>query len=478
MNRFFATACFSACFLFFAACRPAAITNQKSYSLPLEQIQSAQYDIVMNSGILVLNSGTQNLFDLDATTPGILSDPQINYRKNGSNALVSIEQSLPGSSLRRNTTEWELRLPSEVPASINLNLGPGIHNLAIGGLQVSRLQVDQQGAAVILLDLAGFWEEDIEILINGSKGSALTITAPQGTDTRVEIHGRVQKVDPGNFKRDLNGYTNAAAPGTGAQLTIRLEGNLSNLSLSSGFPRDMPVHVALQLARSMFSQQEVFDCSTEPQDRLPLPSDTVKELWLDYLCHRGPEHRMLDGSTTLTHDLARSELVDQIRRQFYSGEPLDEATLYFNIPEFLSATVDMLTMMQELQRYEFSITHFIGSFDYSVIREGDRIRYVVHNQTDRSSGTHIPLRFPEGGYTLSLEELVRQKPTLANAFMLEVIHSGKFPIVSILEAKSRSDMLPGEGGGNFTQTFTWTEQDLNLTELPPWPTYLDQIDIK
>jgi hypothetical protein len=118
----------------------------------------------------------------------------------------------------------------------------------------------------------------------------------------------------------------------------------------------------------MFSQQEVFDCSAELQDRQPLHSDTVKELWLDYLCHRGPEHRILDGSTTLTQDLARSELVDQIRRQFYSGEPLDEATLYFNIPEFLSATVDMLTMMQELQRYEFSITHFMGSFDYSVVQ--------------------------------------------------------------------------------------------------------------
>jgi hypothetical protein len=86
-------------------------------------------------------------------------------------------------------------------------------------------------------------------------------------------------------------------------------------------------------------------------------------------------------------------------------------------------------------------------------REGDRIRYVIHNQTDRSSGTHIPLRFPEGGYTLSVEELVRQKPAVANAFMLEVIHSGKFPIISILAAKSRTETLPGEGGGNFTQTF-------------------------
>jgi hypothetical protein len=192
----------------------------------------------------------------------------------------------------------------------------------------------------------------------------------------------------------------------------------------------------------------------------------------------GPEHRILDGNDLLTRDLAESELVDRIRRQFYAGESLDEATLYFNIPEFLSATVDMVTIFQARQQYEFSITHFIGSFDYSVTRAGDRIRFEVHNQTDRSSGTHIPLRFPERGYTLSLEELVREKPSLADAFLMEVISSGKYPIISILVAKDRAETAPGEGGGNFTQTFTWTERDLRLSELPPWPTYLDQIDIQ
>jgi hypothetical protein len=73
----------------------------------------------------------------------------------------------------------------------------------------------------------------------------------------------------------------------------------------------------------------------------------------------------------------------------------------------------MISVMQARQRYEFSITHFIGSFDYSVTREGDRVRFEIHNQTDRASGTHIPLRFPDDGYTLSLEELVREKPLLA-----------------------------------------------------------------
>jgi hypothetical protein len=240
----------------------------------------------------------------------------------------------------------------------------------------------------------------------------------------------------------------------------------------------MPVHVALDLARTMFNQEEVFDCSVEPANRQPLPTDTVRELWFDYLCHRGPEHRFLDGNDILTQDLAASELIDRIRRQFYSGEPLDEDTLHFNIPEFMSATVDMISVIQARQRYEFSITHFIGSFDYSVTREGDRVRYEIHNQTDRSSGTHIPLRFPKDGYTLSLEELVREKPLLMDAFLLEVIHSGKYPIISILEAKSRTETGPGEGGGNFSQTFIWTERDLGLTELPPWPSYLDEIDIQ
>jgi hypothetical protein len=477
--RFYLGAIITALILLFsAACNPKLEINRELTSLPLNAVARAEIEVDINNGILIINNGTHNLLDGEFSYSAIDQRPVVIYHQDGDIAQIAIRQPPGNSVFSRSHNEWKLYLSNDIPIHLTLKHGSGIHTLSLGGLSISGLEVISSGAGILLLDLAGFWEEDLDILVRGVQGTALTITSPQGTGTRIETESRIRKIDQGNFLREQDAFINTAYKGDGPKLNVKLQGNFGNLSLESGFPSDMPVHVALGLAQTMFSKGEVFDCSSEPQERQPLPNDTVRELWFDYLCHRGPEHRILDGSDVLTQDLAASELVDRIRRQFYAGEPLDEATLYFNIPEFLSATVDMAAVIQSRQQYEFSITHFIGSFDYSVSREGDRVRYEIRNQTDRSSGTHIPLRFPEGGYTLSLEELVREKPMLANAFLLEVIHSGKYPIISILEAKSRADTAADEGGGNFAQTFTWTERDLGLTELPPWPTYLIEIDIK
>jgi hypothetical protein len=461
-----------------SACKADAPILHESLSLPLNGASRALVDIEMYSGVLIVSNGAQGLLDADFSLSNLYQFPKIGHRQDDRTAFLSIHQPERTSPFRQTRNDWTLRLTNEIPVTLNLRLSTGIYTLRLGGLHIAGLQIEISGPGVVVLDLVGFWEEDLDIIVRGNQGSALTITAPQGTGTRVESNGKIRKLSLGNFQQERNIYSNTAWGSSGPRLNILLEGSFSNLSLTSGFTRDLPVHIAIRIARDMFSQSEIFDCSVEPLYRLPQPNDTVRDLWFDFLCHRGPEHRALDGRDLLTQELAESELVDRIRRQFYAGEPLDEATLHFNIPEFLSATVDMMTIIQARQRYEFSITHFIGSFDYSVKREGSRVKFEIHNQTDRSSGTHIPLRFPEGGYTLSLEELEREKPALANAFLMEVIYSGKYPLISILAAKNRAETAPGEGGGNFTQTFIWTEHDLGLSELPPWPTYLDQIDVR
>lgn len=465
--------------LFLSACKSEEEILSETQSIPLNNVEHAEIEIDMNSGILILNGAAQGkLIEGSFSYSDPNYRPVTTYEQDGAIVQATIRQPSRDFLMRQSHNEWNIHLSNDIPVDLTLNLGTGIHTLKLGGLNLSSLEINSDGGGVIMLDLAGFWEEDQTIIVRGGQATAITLTAPQGTGTRIETQGRIRKLDIGNFLREQDSFVNSAYHNEGPKIVVKLDGNFGNLSLTSGFPRDMPIDVALKLAQSMFSQHEIFDCSTVPIDRQPMPSDTVRELWYDYLCHRGPEHRVLDGNTVLTQDLAGSELVDRIRRQFYAGEPLEEATLYFNIPEFLSATVDMAAMIQTRQQYEFSITHFIGSFDYSVTQEGDRVRFVIHNKTDRSSGTHIPLRFPEGGYTYSIEELVRQEPLLADAFLFEVIHSGKYPIISILESKSRAETGPGEGGGDFTQMFTWTERKLELTELPPWPTYLEEIDIK
>jgi hypothetical protein len=104
---------------------------------------------------------------------------------------------------------------------------------------------------------------------------------------------------------------------------------------------------------------------------------------------------------------------------------------------------------------------------------------------DLASGTHFIGRFPPEGqsrYPLSLEEVLGKEQTLRNQLAWRVIASYKDDyrgkIVSVLMPRTRLETSPGMGGGNFEQTFTWTERDMTCEiEDKPWPGYLQLLDI-
>jgi hypothetical protein len=124
--------------------------------------------------------------------------------------------------------------------------------------------------------------------------------------------------------------------------------------------------------------------------------------------------------------------------------------------------------------------HFLGSIDsYQVTRTGGFVKFRLYNRTDRSSGTHIPGRF-QTEYTLFLENLVENNPTLAQETALPFILTNN--VISILRPKSRIETRdwadPPEGGGTMRQTFTWYEPFLGCYEWAlPWPIVLLFLDV-
>ncbi len=337
-----------------------------------------------------------------------------------------------------------------------------------------------RGSAVAI-DLTGYWPADLGAAIRSSLDS-ITLQLPAGAGARVEIAPGGGKIDPGNLRFDGDAYVNEAYSQSAATLRIAVDPGRADVALTAGVPGDRRIGDVLLASRLVYSR-ETWQCADLPAGERQTPPQAVSEMWTDYICERGPDHVLLDGSNPLTVELARSELVDRIRRQVYAGgEPLTEETLEFSIPEFVSATGDMIAGLREREAVEFSVTHFIGSFDYTVEREGERLRFAIHNQTDRASGTHLPTRFPSGGFTQSVEALVEEDPGIADAYLFELLRSPRYPIVSILEPKSREETLAAEeeGGGAFTQTFTWTENVLPFEagDLPFWQEYLPLLDIR
>jgi len=210
------------------------------------------------------------------------------------------------------------------------------------------------------------------------------------------------------------------------------------------------------------------------------------DLLADYLCERetnsnDPDSIIFYGNDTLTIELARSVLLDAVRKEFYTtGDISVPKESKFNITEFGIALIDAINL--GTGKISYPLTHFLGSFDYKVIKSSpDRVEFQIDNRTDLASGTHIPLRYPpyeERDNPYSLEQYIHEYPEMENEGVLDVLMDHP-EIVSILEPKTRQETGFLMGGGNMYQTFKWSERQLScgLQKLP-WPVYLLFIDIQ
>ena len=125
----------------------------------------------------------------------------------------------------------------------------------------------------------------------------------------------------------------------------------------------------------------------------------ARELLADYICERGPDHVIFGGSDALTKELAYARVIDELRKRFYREgnipKPGESEEFKFNPPEYMRSLDDILISGEPLP-----IMHFLGSFDYQVVHfsevrtKTNRVVFKIDNQTDLSSGTHLPGRFP------------------------------------------------------------------------------------
>jgi hypothetical protein len=175
-----------------------------------------------------------------------------------------------------------------------------------------------------------------------------------------------------------------------------------------------------------------------------------------------------------------SFLVHQVRRAFYDFGEIStdkEEQLDFGFGGLFWATVDLLPSndFYSPPGLDISITHFLGTFNYAVYElRSNRVGFWINNRTDRSSGTHFPGRYEEEGYRQRLEDLFAQDASLGDKPLKEVLdpNSG-YRLISILSEKTREQTRHPQGGGDMTQTFTWSERNLDCPENElPWPAIL------
>ncbi len=229
------------------------------------------------------------------------------------------------------------------------------------------------------------------------------------------------------------------------------------------FPWEWPAWLVVELARAAYWKVGPLRfCLNHPDDGQH-PSDTVDDLFTDFVCEYGPAHRYFYADAHLTQQLARSYTVHLYRVQFYlQGGGMLSGQHEFEVPGFLLATLDSLVEGDEthflIRIPQLNITHFLGTFKYEIADRGRSglVRFWVYNKTDLASGTRLPRILGGTPGAPSLEELIEDHPELRNEPIGSLLQC--HPISSILRARARWETVGLQGGGTMEQTFIWCER--------------------
>jgi hypothetical protein len=267
--------------------------------------------------------------------------------------------------------------------------------------------------------------------------------------------GRFFQKDPSRQEKNLYRYAN---------------GNPINFTDPGGL-----VFINPDLGELVRDAKQLYDkamCVQHPDDRQYLSTDSIDDLFTDFVCEYGPSHREFGYDAPLTIELAHSQSIKHLRAQFYlqEGKPYSGKG-QMGISDFFEAKVLDLTNGFTITSFAglpmpVTIMDFIGGYDWDVYQTSKgTVRFEISDTKDLVSGTRINFS-RSGTLDISIEEYLQnpqkynrsgsQVPNLAFSF-----DWGQYNIISVLSEKStrsrNPDHMSGLGGGTVSYLYAWEE---------------------
>ena len=205
--------------------------HTETQRVELGSAESARVEIHMGAGTLAIGGGAQDLLEAAFTYSQESWKPEVEYAVSGSEGVLTIRQPsvkgvIPSPELRY---EWGLRFNSDVPMEMNIEMGVGGGELALGDLNLRKLDLEVGvGGANISLD--GDWQADLDASISGGVGG-LKITLPRDVGVRVEAKSGLGGVDAEGFHKEGDVYTNDAYGSSDATLDLKIEVGVGGVEL-------------------------------------------------------------------------------------------------------------------------------------------------------------------------------------------------------------------------------------------------------
>jgi hypothetical protein len=210
--------------------------QRESQTVKLGGAKSARVEIDMSAGELSVGSGAKELLEADFSYRSPSAKPEVEYNVSEGQGRLTIRQrdSVHGRGSGHN--KWDLQLSNKVPLELRVDQGAGRARLTLGGLSLSRLDVDL-GAGETIVDLSGDWKNDLTANIDGGVGRA-TVRLPSEVGVRATAHGGIGAINVRGLKKDGDAYVNEAYGKSPITLRVQVKGGVGeiNLELSEAPP--------------------------------------------------------------------------------------------------------------------------------------------------------------------------------------------------------------------------------------------------
>ena len=133
----------------------------------------------MPAGNLNIDSNGNKLLEANFEYQSPMPRPEVTYSVNGTEGELRLSQQehQPHIQFGPSHNTWNLHLAHDIPMQMRVNMGAGRNNLQLGGLDLTRIDVNM-GAGLLIADFTGNWKQDVDATFHGGAGNA-TIRLPK-----------------------------------------------------------------------------------------------------------------------------------------------------------------------------------------------------------------------------------------------------------------------------------------------------------
>jgi hypothetical protein len=197
-------------------------------SVPPGKAQTVEVSLEMNAGELHLSADASAL--MDGTFHISESDPIVEYSEHDGRGTLHLRE--PQSAVSSGTTnEWTVRLRQGVPMEFRAHLRAGEAKLALGALDLRKVEV-QQGVGELELDLRGTPRHSFDVYLNGGVGES-RVLLPKSVAIEAQASNGIGEINIDGLQKRGNVWINPGHENDAVKVRISVNGGVGEIHISA-----------------------------------------------------------------------------------------------------------------------------------------------------------------------------------------------------------------------------------------------------